>query len=296
MPRKHSACGGLDTVADPGQAIMNMSQHNRIQRYHNSLMRVMSWAATSVCVRRLVHPLHVAIRVAALLLGFLASSGPDPKPSLVLWAWERPEDLRFADGVDVAVLAGTVVLSGADAVAHPRLQPARLAVGQRAVGTVHVEIDRGRKLRWSPGLRAEAAAAVLSTLRSGFTEVQIDFEVRASEHAVLLDLLRDVRAGLPPGTWLSMTALASWCDTERWLSAAPVDEVVPMLFRMGPGGEALRQRLASGGDFGDARCHRSLGVATDTVPVRLPPGRRIFLFNPRPWTVEDLAVMRRRLA
>jgi hypothetical protein len=65
---------------------------------------------------------------------------------------------------------------------------------------------------------------------------------------------------------------------------------------MGPGGEGLRQRLASGGDFGDARCRRSLGVATDTVPLGLPPGRRIFLFNPHPWTAEDLSMMRRRLA
>ena len=235
------------------------------------------------------------IRAAAALLGCLMLSGPHPNPSLVLWAWERPEDLRFAEGVDVAVLAGTVVLSGTEAVAHPRLQPARLAVGQRAVGTVHVEIDRGRKLRWSPELRAVAAATVLSMMRGGFSELQVDFEVRASERPVLLDLLRDVRAGLPPGTWLSMTALASWCDTERWLSAAPVDEVVPMLFRMGQGGEALRQRLALGGDFGDERCHRSLGLATDTAVVGLPPGRRIFLFNPRPWTAEDLAAMRRSL-
>jgi hypothetical protein len=47
---------------------------------------------------------------------------------------------------------------------------------------------------------------------------------------VLLDVLRAVRATLPAGRELSMTALASWYDTERWLGAAPVDEVVPMLF------------------------------------------------------------------
>jgi hypothetical protein len=65
---------------------------------------------------------------------------------------------------------------------------------------------------------------------------------------VLLDVLRAVRATLPAGRELSMTALASWCDTERWLGTAPVDEVVPMLFRMGPVGENPKRRLAEGGD------------------------------------------------
>lgn len=196
----------------------------------------------------------------------------------------------------VAILAGTVTMSGADAVARPRMQPARVSPGQRLVGAVHVEIDRARRLAWTEDQRAAAAAAVLAmTASPRFAEVQVDFEVRASERGVLLDLLRSVRAGLAPGRRLSMTALASWCDTERWLEAAPVDEVVPMLFRMGPAGATLKRRLASGGDFGDRRCRRSVGIAVDTPPYGLPRGRRIFVFNPRPWTPDDLETMRRVL-
>ncbi len=44
-------------------------------------------------------------------------------------------------------------------------------------------------------LRARAAAAVLAYAGGpGVTAVQIDFEVRASQRPVLLDVLRDVRA------------------------------------------------------------------------------------------------------
>ena len=220
-----------------------------------------------------------------------------PPTRLVLWAWERPEDLRFAgDDVSVAVLAGTVRLSGEDAVVRPRLQPALVSAGQTVIGTVHVEIDRRRPLAWTTAQRGTAAAAILSlTDNPRFAELQVDFEVRASERGVLLDVLRDVRAGLPPGRVLSMTALASWCDTERWLGAAPVDDVVPMLFRMGPGGAVLRQRLAAGGGFADSHCGRSLGVAVDTPLMGLPAGRRIFLFDPAPWTQGDLAAIRRSL-
>ena len=98
---------------------------------------------------------------------------------------------------------------------------------------------------------------------------------------MLLDLIGDVRRGLPRGKLLSMTALASWCDTEDWLEQAPVDEVVPMLFRMTVGGEALRKRLAAGGDFRNPRCRAALGIATEAASTHLhrwtfakPSGRR----------------------
>ena len=52
----------------------------------------------------------------------------------------------------------------------------------------------------------------------------------------MLDPLAEIRRALPLHTRLSMTALASWCDTESCLDDAPVDETVPMLIRMGRGG------------------------------------------------------------
>ncbi|MFL5255822.1 MAG: hypothetical protein ACJ8AI_23570 [Rhodopila sp.] len=230
----------------------------------------------------------------SLTAGAAPLSGP---PDLVLWAWERPEYLVFAGpGVGIAVLAGTVTLSGSDARAVPRLQPAYVHPGQRVIGVVHIETDRTRPLPWNTAQRARVASLVLSLLDNPrFAEVQIDFEVRASQRDVLLDLVRDVRAALPPAQHLSMTALASWCDTETWLNNAAADEIVPMLFRMGPAGEPLRQRLASGGDFRLARCRSAVGIATDTPPLNLPPGRRLWLFNPSPWTPAALAAMRERL-
>jgi hypothetical protein len=232
-----------------------------------------------------------------LLLTLLLATPALAAPKPVLWAWERPEDLRFAgSSVDVAAMTGFVVLSGDHVWARGRRFVLHTALGARRIAMVHVQIDPRHTLVWSRALRDRTAGAVLAYAKSpGFDGVQVDFEVAASQHQALLDLLADVRAGLPAKTSLSMTALASWCDTEDWLKGADVDEIVPMLFRMGPRGEALRARLAHGGDFANPRCRTAIGVATDSLPGGLPAGRRIYLFDPKSWTSADYDAALRKL-
>lgn len=215
-----------------------------------------------------------------------------PPSALVLWAWERPEDLRFAAPAEVAVESGSVVLDGDAVRARGRRFPL-LMRGTPSTSVVHVEIARDHPLDWSPTLRAAAGAAILHyATRVPTPRVQLDLEVRASERPVLLALLSDFRRALPRGTVLSMTALASWCG-EGWLDQAPVDEVVPMLFRMGHGGESVRATLAAGGDLRHSRCRTALGLAVGAPHVRVPLGRRVYLFDPRSWTQKDLGAARR---
>ncbi|MDQ0464843.1 hypothetical protein QO010_002627 [Caulobacter ginsengisoli] len=239
------------------------------------------------------------VLAGALTLGLSGAASPaDPRrAALVLWAWDRPEDLRFAQpGDEVAAVVGVITLSGEAVVARGRTVALKLPPGVRRTAVVHVEIDPHNPAAWTPRQRAAAAAAVLAYSDLGWEAAQVDFEVRASQRPILLDLLTDVRAGLPSGQRLSMTALASWCDTEQWMSQAPVDEVVPMLFRMGPGGQGLRRRLEAGGDLREPRCRAAMGMAVDQPLSRLPPGRRLYLFNPRPWSQPALDETRARIA
>ncbi|HMB54606.1 MAG TPA: hypothetical protein VKU40_14915, partial [Thermoanaerobaculia bacterium] len=106
------------------------------------------------------------------------------------------------------------------------------------------------------------------------------------------ELLTDLRSRLPE-TPISITALASWCLGDPWLEAAwpgppPIDDAVPMLFRMGVDEQRVRRHLASGGDFSSPLCRRSLGLATDEPQPPLPASwleeRRLYLFHPRPWS------------
>jgi hypothetical protein len=236
---------------------------------------------------------RLVARIAAMIAALVAIAGDGiavSGPRIVLWAWERPEDLRFAGpGFGIAVLAGSIVLSGETVAVTGRRFPALVLPEQRIVGVVHVEIDRRQRLVWSPLQRAATIARILALADNArFAETQIDFAVRASERPVLLDVLRGVRAGLAPERKLSMTALASWCDTERWLASAPVAEIVPMLFRMGSAGAKLKRQLAAGGDFADQNCRSSIGVAVDEPPSGLPSDRRVYIFSPRPWSRQAL--------
>jgi hypothetical protein len=231
-----------------------------------------------------------------LLLLFAGSCSPAPRaPSkLILWAWERPEDLRFAgSAAEIAVQTGFVELAGDGIESRGRRFPLKSAAPP-STALVHVQIDHQRPLAWTPLLRARTGAAILHYARAiPARRVQLDFEVRTSERAVLLDVIADLRRRLPRDTLLSMTALASWCDTEGWLDKVPVDEIVPMLFRMTQGGEALRKRLADGGDFRNPRCRAALGVASDSPIARAPPGRRVYLFSPKGWTAAEFDKARR---
>ena len=90
--------------------------------------------------------------IAAALALFLRSSlfGASPLdafPRTVLWAWERPEDLRFLSGrhVGVAFLAVTVRLSGGTTRVDRRRQPLLVHSATPIMAVVRVETDRGAK-------------------------------------------------------------------------------------------------------------------------------------------------------
>jgi len=83
---------------------------------------------------------------------------------------------------------------------------------------------------------------------------------------------------------ISISVLASWCIGDDWISVLPVDEAVPMLFRLGTGTNEVVTWLQSGRDFRVPLCRDSLGISTDERWRKLLSGRRLYVFRPRPWT------------
>ncbi|HKP47234.1 MAG TPA: DUF3142 domain-containing protein [Pyrinomonadaceae bacterium] len=205
-------------------------------------------------------------------------------PATILWAWERPEDLRFIDSnsVGVAYLAQTIFLRGSQAVSKPRLQPLLVSPGTVVMPVTRMEVDK----RDPPSLSDEqafAAADEIARLATPTIEtIQIDFDAAQRERAFYQTMLISLRQRLPAATKISITALGSWCQGDAWLNKLPVDETVPMLFRMGIDRNGILSHLAGSG-FNSPRCQSAAGISTDEQIANLPHFHRVYVFNPNAW-------------
>ncbi|MDA0204094.1 MAG: DUF3142 domain-containing protein [Acidobacteria bacterium] len=254
---------------------------------HLRLSNIGAWAAVAV--------MATVLSLAAWAFARSSTADADPLadlPRVLLWAWERPEDFSFLDPDDagVVVLAGTISLHGDRVEARPRMQPVVIPARVVAFPVIRIETDRTDRPSLSATQHREVVDAILALVRGRkFRVLQIDFDAVVSERGFYRELLQDLRARLPAGTGLSMTALASWCLGDPWIADLPVDEAVPMLFEMGVDEGEVAEVLRRRGDFTAAVCRHSVGISTKEAFEWLPRGRRIFLFDYQPWSEESFA-------
>jgi len=210
-------------------------------------------------------------------------------PRVFLWAWERPEDLRWLDtrSVGVAFLARTVCPHGDGVAVRPRMQPLRIPPGTVLMAVVRVE-SGGHAAGADPQRTAQAIADAAA--QPGVRALQVDFDAVASEREFYRAVLVELRRRVPQHVPISITALASWCESDGWISGLPVAEAVPMLFRMGP------DHYSPGSDFRNPLCRASVGVSTDELPARIPPGRRVYVFHPHAWAESDVQAVVRQVS
>src|SRR5215217_6412318 len=93
--------------------------------------------------------MRIATIIILLPLFLIAFSARKPAtvqslPAVILWAWERPENLTFLDPqkTGVAFLAKTITLRDDKTAVKPRLQPLQLARDTKLIAVVRIEIDR----------------------------------------------------------------------------------------------------------------------------------------------------------
>ncbi|NHZ79866.1 hypothetical protein F2P44_11345 [Massilia sp. CCM 8695] len=214
-------------------------------------------------------------------------------PAELVWAWERPEDLRWLPaGVGVAYVASTVLLQGEQALVYRRAAPLLLAPGAARVPVLHVDLS----WRQPPALTDAQGRRIADELlrlagRANRQVVQLDFEVRRSQRPFLARTIGAIRARLDPAIALSVTALASWCLDDYWLHEIAADEVVPMAFRMGGEQHALRARLLEQRGFTRARCGAAIGFSTDEPMIAVREGRHYY-FSPQAWSAARWQALR----
>jgi hypothetical protein len=258
-----------------------------------------------VLVLRAVAKLNPSIRIALIALVFVViSSGMGGRnggrrpaglavlPRLTVWAWENPEDLRALDShrYAVAYLDQTIFISPR-VWSRPRLQRLLVPPTTRIIAVVRIEAGAAGAAIDAPGLPAQVASLIERSIQKPRTAMlQIDFDATRSQRAFYINLLREVRKRLPEGMPLSITALASWCAADDWISGLPVDEAVPMFFRMGPDHPPTDQ---PGWTYPlhEPLCQTSAGVSTDEPWPALRRDQRVYVFHPGAWTALAIANM-----
>jgi uncharacterized protein DUF3142 len=245
---------------------------------------------------------NVSLAIIALFgcLRIRSDSAPHPAlrmaslPRLTIWAWERREDLRTLDTQKFAIayLDKTLTI-GLDVQSQPRRDPVIFSASSTRIPVVRIETTREALLNEEN--RVEAVRGILASAQEpGIAALQVDFDATRSQRPFYRSLLLDVRRKMPASLPLSITALASWCSWDNWLHDLPVDEAVPMLFRMEP------DRRRAPGNVDDFRireplCKTSVGVSTTEQWPSDLTGKRIYVFADNGWRRDSPADLERVL-
>ena len=247
---------------------------------------------------------RIALAIAALCGCLVLRSDTQPHapsrmaalPRLTLWAWERREDLRSLDShtFAIAYLDRTLTI-GTTVQNQPRRDPVVFSASATRMPAIRIETTPMAVLDVEN--RSEAVQAILAAAREpGVAALQIDFDATRSQRPFYRNLLFDLRRQMPPALPLSITALASWCSWDDWLRGLPIDEAVPMFFRMEPD---RRRAPANLDDFRirEPLCQSSFGVSTtERWPSNLAlAGKRIYVFPEHGWSKDSPAAMERKL-
>lgn len=226
--------------------------------------------------------LKVVLMAAGIVWSATARTEPS-WPAEFWWYWDRPAAKlpAPAPGVGAAVVVTHVLLSGAGHLRQTRRSALLLPEATPILPVVHVEIDHAQPFVGTTVQRDALRDAVVNAASRGNTPwVQLDFEVRRSEREFWRASVEAIKVALPKTVRLSVTALASWCYGDRWLGDIPVDEVVPMYFRLGRTRPDYEARSAA--TVPEPRCAQAHGLADDEPPwPQALPGRRYLFLGHR---------------
>lgn len=227
-------------------------------------------------------------------LHFACASG-SPSSPVTLWAWERREDVRFTAGkqIDISYFAGCVHIRRGRAYFRPRTQ-ALLLPPEHASPMPVFRIDSDAAPASQTAVLVDQIIQPIKehVIRSESRRVQLDFDARESERPLYRMLFNRLKAELPAGTKLSITALASWCLDDRWLDDIAADEVVVMLFSMGRGRDQVLESIKRHHPRAGRNTELAIGISANESYTNsrlrqlgiFENGRRIYVFNSLPWS------------
>lgn len=216
--------------------------------------------------------------------------------SVSIWAWDRFDDLTFLKGdTNVTYYAGTFYLRDNRAIFNPRKK--ELICPDSAKTNPSFRIEAVKYI--DPEFKESAIATICDTIKiylkghkHSLNMVQIDFDAGPSQRSFYKQLLKELRTTLGAETKISITALTSWCLSDRWMQDIDVDEIVIMLFSLGKNkDETLAlldlDQLDTGNDAKTA-----IGISANEPDTNqklkelgiIDEAQKLYIFQSLPWT------------
>ncbi len=222
-----------------------------------------------------------------------AYQAPKTLPPLMLWAWEAPQDLRSINvkTTGVALLVLTISFKKSRIIYYSRQQPLYAPLNTYLTAVVH--IGNPPKNILSPTVARFWALKIKNVYHRGsYKELQIDFDAVPRQQKFYQELLRELRKELGAHAIISITALASWCTNDRWITNAnlPINYVVPMFFSLDTN-KIRRNRFIKSFDSQHLApyCQGPIGLTTNKdwdVPITTQ--KPIFIYNTGSWAKDSL--------
>jgi len=229
---------------------------------------------------------------------FFKSKSKNLNIPVIFWVWERPENLYFIKdkNISFAYLAGTITKTDKNLEYYSRKQPLRIPDNSNTISVIRIE-DRSKDHIFEDKYLSEISDYVVKSCIEKTSNIacQIDFDATESQIEFYKKLVISVREKLPKEMKLSLTALVSWCVNDKtWFDGLPIDEAVPMFFRLGREENIYWQRISEGKLNISNSCQKAVGIATDeSVPNNIyMKDKPIYIFNNEYWTQANWDIMK----
>jgi len=230
-------------------------------------------------------------------ISFIKLRSSEFNNSVILWVWERPENLYFLKekNVTFAYLSGTVTKTNDGLVYYPRRQPLRIPDNSQTIAVIRIEDKSDKHEFYDKDKESISDYIVKSCQEKSNLSCQIDFDAVESQIDFYKRLIIDVREKLPKEIKLSITSLVSWCTSGTpWFDGLPIDEIVPMFFRLGRDENLYWQKIEQGSLKLDISCQKSVGIAADeSLPNKIYlENKPIYIFNNKYWSPSNWAIIK----
>ncbi|RYE06205.1 MAG: hypothetical protein EOP33_03130 [Rickettsiaceae bacterium] len=201
---------------------------------------------------------------------------------IVLWSWERYEDLSYIDTLTTAVapLIATFIINDKEELyTKLRLNVYKIPLLTNVIPVFRIEMQ---STNLNNKTVHQLVTEIISLSKTGQL-IQLDFDVTLSQRNIYKEIINQL---VNYNREVSITALASLCTYDSWLDSLPIKFAVPMLYNIKDNDRGLKESkalFARLGHWRTKKCQGYIGILRSDI-IEVNSSHTLFIFNNSAWT------------